>query len=136
MKKISLFTALLIIVLISGCSDNNADANTLAIRDIQSDPFAFTGELRINGVVTEFFEDDTTIFNLKDTAETLVCLNLICDSFRLPVIYVGGGDIPQIADEIDIIGHWSEIDGGVVIFEASSFEVRRNIMRLIERGPN
>jgi len=135
MKRL-LFLIVLFIILAAGCSDNNADTNTLAVRDIQSDPFAFTGELRINGVVTEFFEDDTTIFNLKDTAETLVCLNLICDSFRLPVIYVGGGDMPQIADEIDIIGNWSEIEGGIVIFKASSFEVRRNIMRLIERGPN
>jgi len=134
MKRLSFLFVLFIIL--AGCSANNADVNALAIRDIQSDPFAFTGELRINGVVTEFFEDDMAIFNLKDTAETLVCLNLICDSFRLPVMYVGSGEIPQIADEIDIIGHWSEIESGVVIFEASSFEVRRNIMRLIERGSN
>ncbi|MCL2386506.1 MAG: hypothetical protein FWC89_03045 [Defluviitaleaceae bacterium] len=134
MKKIPLFFVLFIMtVLIAGCSDDNA--NALAVRDIQSDPFAFTGELRVNGIITDFFEHDTRIFNLKDTAETLVCLSLVCDSFRLPVIYVGGGDIPQIADEVDVIGQWSDTEYGV-IFEATSFEVRRNIMRIIERGPN
>ena len=137
MKKFAICTVLLILMsaLTAGCSDNNADVNTLAIRDIQSDPFAFTGELRINGIVTDFFDHDTTIFNLKDTAETLVCLSLICDSFRLPVKYIGGGNIPQIADEVDIIGRWSDTEYGI-IFEATSFEVRRNIIRIIERGPN
>jgi len=135
MKKI-LFLTVLFTIFVAGCSDNSTDTNALAVRDIQSDPLAFTGELKINGVVTEFLEDDMTLFNLKDTAETLVCLNLICDSFRLPVRYIGGGDVPQLADEIDLIGRWSETEGGIVTFEATGFEVRRNIMRLIERRPN
>jgi hypothetical protein len=121
-----------VMLFITGCgSDNDVQepVNVLAIRDIESDPFAFTGTLTINGIVTEFAEGG--IFGLKDTQEILFCLNLECDSFMLPVKYAG--DLPQIADEVNVTGRWSDTEDGVV-FEATAFAVRRNIMQLIERG--
>jgi len=133
MKKFAIFILLIFMV---GCGSNGGDndtVNILNIRDIQSDPFAFTGELTINGIVTDFYESDTTIFRLKDTVEMMVCLQLDCDTFRLPVRYIGGGELPQVADEINITGRWSNIDE-VVIFDATNIEVKRNIMPVIERG--
>jgi hypothetical protein len=131
-----LFIMLAVILFITGCGSDRGvqgPVNVLAIRDISSDPFAFTGVLTINGVVTDFLESDTAIFRLKDTQEILLCLQLHCDSFRLPVKYIGSGGLPKIADEVNITGRWSDTGDGV-IFEATAFAVRRNIMQLIERG--
>jgi len=136
LKRIVFFTLLVIITaaLISGCnSDNNKEDEpmiTLSIDDIKSDPLAFTGKLKINGVVAYLSPDDTTMFGIKDTAELLACKNLYCDAFMLPIRYTDEQLSFELADEIDVIGTWVDIEGGV-IFEAEKIEIKRNIMRFL-----
>jgi hypothetical protein len=77
MKKILLSMALAILVvgLFAACSgndeDDTADMPVLHIKDIQSDPLAFTGRIKITGVASEFSEDDATYFGVMDFAELM-----------------------------------------------------------------
>ena len=105
----------------------------LSIKDIQSDPLSFTGEITINGIVASFAPDDYMIFGVKDTAELLACRNLYCDAFMLPVRYIGNGGTPEIADEVNITGSWMETDEGF-IFEVTKIDVRRNIAHILTGG--
>jgi len=129
---IVLFFTVLIIFNI-GCTNDDADTNTLSINDIQSDPLSFTGELKINGVVALFSDDDSSVFGIKDTAELLFCKDLYCGAFALPVRYVGGDPIPELADEVDVTGSWGEYEGNI-LFEATAITVKRNVMPILSGG--
>jgi len=135
MKRLAiLFCFAFIFVFSIGCTnDGDAEINILSINDIQSDPLSFTGELRINGIVALFADDDFSVFGIMDTAELLFCKDLYCGAFTLPVKYVGGGAIPELADEVDITGSWSDFDGSI-IFEATDIVVKRNIMPILTGG--
>ena len=139
MKKVILLVAfcILAIGLVTGCAGGRG--NALAINDIQTDPFSFAGEITINGVNVGALPQDPNIFFLMDTAELIACKNMQCGAFQLPVVYKGGGSMPQVADEVNVTGSWGkyEVEGengmeSVDVFEISSIDVKRNIMNLLQ----
>ena len=130
MMKIVISLCFFIIILSVGCSTDDANTNSLSINDIQSDPLSFTGKLRINGVVSVFSDEDSSVFGIMDTAELLFCKDLYCGAFALPVRYVGGDPILELADEVDVIGIWAEYEDSI-IFEVTDIAVKRNIMPLL-----
>jgi len=134
-KKAVILACLLIILstFSIGCTNDDSVINTLSINDIQSDPLSFTGELKINGVVSIFSEDDPSVFGIMDTAELLFCKDLYCGAFTLPVRYVGSDPIPELADEIDVTGRWGEYEDSI-IFEITKITVKRNIMPILNYG--
>ncbi|MCL2808366.1 MAG: hypothetical protein FWD27_09520 [Coriobacteriia bacterium] len=119
----------------AGAQDGSSSrAAALAINDIKSDPFAFTGVLNITGVNAGFYQPDAKVFFIVDTEELLACKNLQCGAFQLPAIYTGEGPLPELADELTITGSWGEyeIDGeSVPIFEVEKIDIQRNIMHLL-----
>jgi len=134
MKKTVFFIAFIIIIagLSLGCAKQE-QVKILAIRDIQTDPLSFTGEIIVNGIVAVIAHDDDTIFGIMDTAELLSCKNLSCGAFILPVKYVGGGTVPELADEINVTGSWIESEAGF-IFEVAEVEIKRNVMSILMGG--
>ena len=147
MKKIISIILLIAMttILFAGCGNNNgttgakSEVKALAIDEIKADPLSFTGEITITGVNAGFAQQDPKIFFVVDTAELLTCKNLQCGAYQLPVIYKGEGPMPEIADEVDIVGNWGkyEVDGekgkeSVDIFEITKIDVKRNIMNLLQ----
>ncbi|MCL1866293.1 MAG: hypothetical protein FWF82_02670 [Oscillospiraceae bacterium] len=138
LKKIAVLTAVVLVLGLTACDKNEGnggseEVNILAICDIQSDPLAFTGELVLNGIYAGRFAEDTTdedIFYIKDKKELLFCKNLYCDAYRLPAVYVGDGEIPEIADEVNITGSWGVRDESDV-FEITKIEVLRNVKHVL-----
>jgi len=138
MKKSIYLIALAIamVVLIAGCAaDNKENENkALAISDIQYDPLSFTGEISLTGINVALYMPDPTIFFLMDTEELLLCKNLQCGAFQLPVTYTGSDPMPELADEVVITGSWVEYveDGNsITIFGATSITVNRNVMDIL-----
>ncbi|MCL2529287.1 MAG: hypothetical protein FWE41_03030 [Coriobacteriia bacterium] len=139
MKKIAfLMVVILAFGALAGCATGGS-TKTLTINDIQTDPFSFTGEIVITGVNAGFFHDDPQVFFVVDTAELLACKDLACGAFQLPVIYEGGGGLPELGDEVVITGSWGTYrvqgQGGIEdvdIFEITKIEVKRNIMNLLQ----
>jgi len=133
MKRIVFFVAFAFVIagLNVGCANNVSsaigDIQALSISDIQADPFAFTGEITINGVVSAFSSEDETFFSVKDTSELMICRNLFCYAYSLPVRYVGGSTLPELADLINFSGSFVQTNNGY-FFEISHFEVEQNIM--------
>jgi len=131
MKKLILIVALIALMAFSiSCTNAEEDMIVLSINDIQSDPLSFTGKLKINGVVSDFYENDNSVFSIMDTAELLFCKDLYCGAYALAVKNTGNDAIPELADDIDVIGSWGEYEGHV-IFEVTNITVKRNIMPLL-----
>ena len=140
MKKIALIIALAVAIagLTAGCAGKDGGDTShmpaLHIKDIQSDPLAFTGQIRVNGVASAFSEDDATYFAVMDFAELMACRNLYCGAYALPVSFTGSDPLPELADVVNITGNFVQTDTGYY-FEASAFEVQRNIIKLL-MSPN
>ena len=135
MKKLILFMLLaaLALALFAGCTGKEPVVKALTINDIARDPFAFTGEIVINGVVSGFGQDEPSLFGLMDTEELIACKNFGCGAVQLPVIYVGDQSLPQFADEINITGSFISTETEFY-FEATEIDVKRNIMNIIAPG--
>jgi hypothetical protein len=134
MKRVALMVTLAVISagLLAGCAgkDDTANLPVLSVNDIQSDPLAFVGRIKINGVASAFSEDDAAFFAVMDFAELMVCKNLYCEAYALPAKYTGSGPLPELADVVDIVGSFVQTDTGYY-FEAVNIEVQRNIMSLL-----
>jgi len=131
MKRAVIILCFSIIIIFGvGCENEDVNTNILSINDIQSDPLSFTGEIKINGVVSIFSDDDSSVFGIMDTAELLFCKDLYCGAFTLPVKYVGNASIPELADEVDVVGSWDEYEDSI-IFEITDITVKRNIMPIL-----
>ena len=107
-----------------GCA---AGAKPLQVSDVQSDPFAYQGEIVISGVTSAFSEVNPALFGVMDTEELLQCKNFNCGAFVLPVKYVGSSGLPQIGDEVKMTGTFT-YDGENLVFMVSKFTVVRNIL--------
>jgi len=112
---------ILAVVFFAGCRGNSTSAaNIFSINDIQNDPLAFTGEITINGVVSELAQDNPAMFGIENPAR-----RPCCPAFVLPVEYIGNQPMPAIGDEVNVTGSWGdEIETNLFIFQATSFEVR------------
>ncbi|MDR0272465.1 MAG: hypothetical protein LBI27_04025 [Clostridiales bacterium] len=127
MKKILLFV--LITLFAVGCAKDNGEAelHILSIYNIQNDPLAFTGVIKIDGVASSFSESDATFFTVMDTNELLACRNLYCGAYAMPARYSGSDPLPELADMVDITGSFVQTDDGYY-FEVTELVVRQNIM--------
>jgi len=139
MKRITLFAvcAIILISLCAGCAGEKEDVIALSINDIRTDPLSFVGEIALTGINVGLYQPDPTIFFLMDTEELMACLDMQCGVFQLPVIYTGSDPMPDLADEVVIVGSWVkyEEDGqSVDIFGATSIDVKRNIMSILTGG--
>jgi opacity protein-like surface antigen len=131
MKKIALLSAFAVLFLCAACAKKaDVPVKILTINDIKSDPFSFPGEITINGITSAFSENDKTYFTVMDTAELMVCRNLYCGAYALPAKYTGNGQLPELADMVDITGRFVKNDDGFY-FAVTSFEVKRNIMNIL-----
>ena len=134
MRKIGLIMVLAIIMggLAAGCAamdkGDAGDLEALTIRDVQSDPLSFTGTIKINGIASAFSDDDNTYFAVMDKAELFACKNLYCGAYAMPARYSGTDSLPELADEVDLIGGFVQTDTGYY-FEVTGLEVKQNIMK-------
>jgi len=128
----ALIVGLITCIIIITAGDRAGRGKALAINDIQSDPLSFVGQITLNGIVTGFAEEDTTIFGIMDTAELLACKNPSCGAYVQPVRYTGATPLPEFVDEVDVVGTFVREDGiSMPVFVATSFEVKRNVMSLL-----
>lgn len=95
----------------------------LSVSDIQGDPYAYTGEITINGVVAGAAKWDPKVFAMVETKEAKVCKQTGCAKFYLPVKFEG--DIPKEWDEINVTGSFFE--GKQLLFKATKVEVLRHL---------
>ena len=142
MKRLALILALSVIMIgmVAGCADkgddnqNYDDLEAFAIRDIQNDPLAFEGIIKINGIVSAFSENNPAVyFSVMDKAELLTCKNLYCGAFALPTKFAMNDPLPELtlADEVDMVGSFVEDTKFDYIFVVTDIEVKRNIMKLL-----
>ena len=137
---LAVLAALLVLMtgMLSGCTNKDTQAKALTINDIQMDPLSFTGEITITGVNAGHYPADSSVFFIVDTAELLLCKDLSCGAFQLPVVYKGSDPLPELADELNITGSWGKYEiedqngtQSVDIFEITKLDVKRNIMKLL-----
>jgi hypothetical protein len=133
-SKIAVIFAILGMIFTSGCGGGNSqneERTVYTINDIQSDPYAFDGEITINGIVGWYHDGESNVFYVKDKNELLFCKNLFCEAFALPSVYKGSQNImPDIADEINMTGAWGEYtveNNTFLVFEITEIEVVQNI---------
>ena len=138
MKRLALILELSVMMagMAAGCAaDRDAhvdDLEAFAIKEIQNDPFAFTGTIKINGIVSAFSEDNSApYFSVMDKAELLTCKNLYCGAFALPAKFAANDPLAELAlaDEIDMTGNFVEDTKFDYIFVVTDIEVKRNIMK-------
>lgn len=110
--------ALAALVLLSACKDGGP--KPLNINDIKSDPTAYTGEIRVTGIMAATAPADPRLFGVMDLTE-LACTTPNCNKYLLPVRYEG--NLPALGDEVVVTG--SFLPGGQV-FAATSVTVVRN----------
>jgi len=124
MKKIVIIMAFAILTAVSfaGCGgDRTNTADIFSVSDVQDDPLAFTGEITITGVITEFARNNPAMFGIEYTAR-----RPCCPAFILPVEYTGNEPIPALGDEVNVTGSWGEeLETGVFVFTATRLEIRR-----------
>jgi hypothetical protein len=136
MKKIALFIVFTLFAacMAAGCTDNDSgvtsEENILSIRDIQSDPMAFTGEIKINGVASSFSETDSAFFTVMDTNELIACKNLYCGAYALPVRYDGDDPLPELADNVVLTGSFVKAEPDFY-FEATALEIKKNLKTIL-----
>jgi hypothetical protein len=107
-----------------GCSKTKItkEGGILSVNEIQAEPAAFQGVIRVTGVVARV-KEKTKQFTLLDTDEALNCESDKCALFYLPVQC--GGNLPQRGDEVNITGSLVKEDR--FIFDASHVDVLRHI---------
>jgi hypothetical protein len=92
------------------------------VRDIGTDPAAFTGTLTITGITYAFSPQDNSIFGIVDVKE-LQCTTPNCNKLIIPVRYQG--KLPKTGDEIRVSGEFVN-DGGGYLFSANELKIVRN----------
>jgi hypothetical protein len=131
-KKILSSSKLIILVVLAlalaafalGCGEEEG----FAISQVQHDPFAFAGEIVINGTVATFAQDDPSLFGVMDTDELLQCGRFDCGAWIMPTVYMGG-ERPPITqgDKVVLTGQFESSEMGP-LFQVTSMSVGNNIM--------
>lgn len=108
------------------CSDDG-----LSVSDVQHDPFAFAGEITVNGTVASFSPDNPNLFGVMDTGELMQCGRFDCGAWIMPTLYTGN-QLPAIAqgDNVVLTGEFVNM-GDMVTFQVSGVDVGNNIMNQI-----
>ena len=106
-----------------GCGDDG-----FSVSEVQGDPFAFAGEITINGTVAMFSQEDPELFGVMDTNELLQCGQFDCGAWIMPTMFVGG-QRPQIAqgDNVVMTGQFTRV-GDLTTFQVTNMDVGNNIM--------
>ncbi|MCL2402724.1 MAG: hypothetical protein FWC86_00565 [Coriobacteriia bacterium] len=127
-SKLIVLVALMLSVAIFtfGCGDDG-----FSVSEVQHDPFAFTGEITINGTVASFSPDDPNLFGVMDTNELMQCGRFDCGAWIMPTLY-SGGHTPTVSqgDNVVLTGEFVNI-GGMVTFQVTNVDVGNNIMNQI-----
>ena len=108
---------------LTGCSSDDG----FSVGQVQGDPFAFAGEITINGTVAAF-SDDPNLFGVMDTDELMQCGRFDCGAWKMPTLYTGP-QIPAISqgDNVVMTGEFTRMDD-MVVFQVNSMDVGNNIM--------
>lgn len=98
-------------------------SNTLLnVSDIQADPKAYKGTVKITGVMAGTSPKDARLFAIIDTAEAQACKTTGCANFYLPIRY--NGQFPKQWDKVNVTGSF-RADGNE--FEANKVEVVQHL---------
>jgi len=132
MNKISSSIKLIILVALTlalavfalGCGGDDG----FSVSEVQHDPFAFAGEITINGTVATFAQDNPNLFGVMDTNELLQCGRFDCGAWIMPTLFAGAErpDIIQ-GDTVVMTGQFMQSDG-MVMFQVTDMTVGNNIM--------
>ena len=116
--------ALILAVFAFGCGGDEG----LSVSDVQHDPFAFTGEITINGTVAHFAQDNPNLFGVMDTEELLQCGRFDCGAWIMPSLFAGS-ELPalQQGDTVIMTGQFTRMDD-MVVFQVTDMDVGNNIM--------
>ncbi|MCL2438587.1 MAG: hypothetical protein FWE48_06005 [Coriobacteriia bacterium] len=133
MKKILSSSKLLILAVLMltvavfafGCGSDG-----LSVGEVQHDPFAFAGEVTINGTVTSFSPENPNLFGVMDTDELLICgrMDGSCGAWIMPTLYAGA-QLPAITpgDNVVLTGEFVNM-GDMVTFQVTDLDVGNNIL--------
>ena len=122
MKRIAIVLILFVLTVgfLTGCGGDRDDTTIFSVNDVQDDPLAFSGEITINGIVSEFVLGNSAVFGIEYTMR-----RPCCPSDILYVEYIGNEPMPAIGDEVNVTGSWGEeLEAGRFVFQATSFEIR------------
>ena len=132
MNKISSSIKLIILVALTlalaafalGCGGNDG----FSVGEVQHDPFAFAGEITINGTVATFAQDNPNLFGVMDTNELLQCGRFDCGAWIMPTLFAGA-ELPAIVqgDTVVMTGQFMRSDD-MVVFQVTDMTVGNNIM--------
>ena len=121
-KKFALLIAMMCLALfVVGCGSSGSKA--LQVKDVQNDPFSYTGEITVVGIVSDFATDGEPIFGIKDIESMKQCgFSITCSAWVMPVVLEGQGGLPAFADEVEVTGTFANMDGHPV-FQATDYKV-------------
>lgn len=94
----------------------------LSVNDIQADPKAYQGTIKINGVVAQISTQDPKVFTLIETAEARLCKIPTCARFYLPVKFEGA--TPKVGDEVNVTGSFAQSE---LLFVATAVNVMGHV---------
>ena len=95
----------------------------LGVDEVALDPGAYEGTIAIVGFTTNVYEDDTTLFGIKDLSE-LDCNAPDCDKPILPIRFQG--TLPVLGDVVRVTGTFVQ-DGGKYYFNSEKVKVVENV---------
>jgi len=94
----------------------------LQVKDVQSDPFSYTGEITVIGIVSAFAPDDN-MFGIKDIEDMKQCgFAPTCSAWVMPVVLMNQEPFPAFGDEVKVTGTFTSMDGHP-IFEVKKYKV-------------
>jgi hypothetical protein len=99
-----------------------ADVAALNVKDVLSDPAAYSGTFTLAGITAAFSPSDGELFGIMDVSE-LQCTSPNCHKPVLPVRF--GEKLPAMGDEVRVTGSFKLVPGGY-LFMAEKVAVVRN----------
>jgi hypothetical protein len=99
-----------------------ADVAALNVKDVLSDPAAYSGTLTLAGITAAFSQHDGELFGIMDVSE-LQCTSPNCHKPILPVRFKE--KLPAMGDEVRVTGEFRQMPGGFLFF-AEKIAVVRN----------
>ncbi len=99
-----------------------ADVAALNVKDVVSDPAAYSGTLTLAGITAAFSQQDGALFGIMDISE-LQCTSPNCHKPILPIRFTE--KLPAMGDEVRVTGEFRRMPGGY-LFIAEKVSVVRN----------
>lgn len=123
MKKYLIIAgALLLGVAVAFAAVQLSGPKALGVKEVSSDPAAFSGTITVVGIMGGVSQQDTTVFGIMDVME-LKCTTPNCNKVFLPVKYQG--QMPVVGDEVRVTGRFVSMEGGY-LFTADGVKVVRH----------